>query len=73
MTRLLCITDIHMNGEGAVNQVIDYLKIATEKHTPDLIICLGDLFDDSLRCEQLGPIFRYMAKYRRSLCGSSPP
>lgn len=58
MVSLMLLTDVHMNSQTAVEQVVAYLETAIAEHCPELVICLGDLFEDASRCRALGPGFR---------------
>lgn len=52
------ITDIHIYNEKSLNETIQYLKIHIAKTKPDVIVCLGDIFDRITTCIKLAETFK---------------
>lgn len=44
------ITDIHIFNETSFQEVMNYIKIHLENKKPDLMVCLGDIFDKVTTC-----------------------
>lgn len=52
------ITDIHIYNEKSLYETIHYLKLHTAQTKPDLIVCLGDIFDKITTCIQYADTFK---------------
>jgi predicted phosphodiesterase len=52
------ITDIHIYNEKSLNETINYLKIHIAQTKPDIIVCLGDIFDKITTCIRYAETFK---------------
>jgi len=56
--RIGVITDIHIFNQTSLNEVMNYIKIHIENKKPDLMICLGDIFDKVTSFITFAPKFK---------------
>lgn len=55
--KLLCAADMHICDQAGCEDALEYFRRGIRAHAPDVVVCLGDLFDSAAALAEHGACF----------------